>query len=207
MAEPGLPPAQRAPALVFAGFLLLVAASAAVLFAEKLGTGPAAVRAFYLGSEARFTGPRSLAGLLETAVPHLLAIPLAIFAVSHVVAAAGVLGAARLRWLTRLSFALALLGVAAGFGIRWLAPWLAWAKVAAFLGLEALLLAWSALFATAAWPRPRPASAGRAGRQEPRRQRRRRLHAPPGVDEQRLGPGGGGEREPGRAPLDHHGLR
>ncbi len=206
MAEPGLPAAQRAPALVFAGFLLLIAASAAVLFTEKLGLGPASVRDFYLGSEARFTEPRSLAGLLETAVPHLVAIPLVLFAVSHVVAAAGALGPRAARWLTGLSFALALAGVAAGFGVRWVAPWLAWTKVAAFVGLEGLLLGWALLLTGAAWPWPRAASGARRDLEEPGRQRRRGLEPTSAVHQERLGAGRLGEGQAGRPPLDHHGL-
>lgn len=212
MAEPGLPAGQRAPALVFAACLLVIAGSAAVLFALKLGAGPEAVRAFYLGSEARFTGPRSLAGLLEVAVPHLLAIPLVLFAVSHAVAAAGAVEAAHLRRLTVLSFALALAGVAAGFGVRYLAPWLAWGKLAAFLGLEVLLLAWAALLAGVAWPRRASASGlrrgrgERSGRLEPVAERRGGVEPALAVHQQGLRPGRGGEGQPGRPALDHDRL-
>jgi len=207
VAEPGLPVPQRAPALVFAGFLLLIAASAAVLMAEKVGLRPDAVRAFYLGSEARFTGPRSLAGLLETAAPHLVAIPLVLFAVIHVVGAAGAVEPRRFRLLGGLSFAVALGGVAAGFGVRFLAPWLAWGKVAAFVGLEVLLLGWVLLLAAAAWPRPQPAPGRRRDRSQSGRQGRRGVEPPIGIHQQRLGAGRSGEHQPRRPPLDHHGLR
>jgi hypothetical protein len=213
VAEPGLPPGQRAPALVFAGFLLVIAVSAAALFLLKLGAGPEAVRAFYLGSEARFTGPRSLAGLLEVAVPHLLAIPLVLFAVSHVVAAAGALPPALARRLTGLSFGLALAGLGAGFGVRFLAPWLAWAKLAAFLGLELLLLCWAVLLASAAWP-GRAAASGlrgdggdRHGRRQAGSQRRGGLEPSLAVHQQGLGPGGQRQRQAGRPGLDHDRLR
>jgi hypothetical protein len=155
MAEPRLPPAQRAPALAFAGFLLLIAGSGAVLFVLKLGATPARVQAFYLGDEATFAAPRTLAGLLETAVPHLLAVPLVLFAVVHVVGAAAVLLPQVHRRLTGASFGLALASLAAGFGVRYLAPWLAWAKIGAFVGLEALLLGWAGLLVAVAWPAPR----------------------------------------------------
>ena len=84
MRDPRLAPF-RAPALTFALFLVICAASAAVLFALKLGPGVARVQEFYLGSEARFAPPRTLGGLLQVAVPHLLAIPLVLFAASHLV--------------------------------------------------------------------------------------------------------------------------
>ncbi len=206
MGEPGLPAAQRAPALVFAGFLLLMAASGAVLFVEKVGLGAAQVREFYLGSPARFTSPRSLVGLLEIAVPHLVAIPLVLFAVIHVVAAAGRLGPRLLGWLAGASFAVALAGVAAGFGVRYLAPGLAWGKVVAFLGFEVVLVAWAVLLAAVAWPAPGAASTRGRGGAQPGDQASRALDPPFGIDQQRLGSGGGGEPEALRAALDHHRL-
>lgn len=164
MAEPRLPVPQRAPALAFAGFLLLVAGSAAVLFLEKLGAGPARVQAFYLRDEAGFAPARSLAGLLETAVPHLVAIPLVLFAVIHVVGAVGALAPAVHRAAVRWTFGLALAGLAAGFGVRWVAPWLAWAKLASFVGFELLLVGWAVLLALVAWPPPRAHRTGRRSR-------------------------------------------
>lgn len=146
MADPRLAPF-RLPALAFAGFLLVQAVSAAALFVTKLGPTPARVAEFYLGSEERFTAPRSLAGLLEVAVPHLVAIPLVLFAVVHVVGFARSVGPRLFRLLVAVSFGCALLGVAAGFAVRYVAPSLAWAKVAAFAGLEAALLAWAGLLA------------------------------------------------------------
>lgn len=156
MADPRLAPTLRAPALAFGGFLLLVAGSGAVLFLEKLGAGPVRIQAYYLGSEAGYTPPRTLAGLLETAVPHLVAIPLVLFAVIHVVGAVGALAPAAHRRLVRASFGLALAGLAAGFGVRFVAPWLAWAKLAAFVGFETLLVGWAVLLLMVAWPAPPP---------------------------------------------------
>lgn len=135
----------RAPALVFAAYLLVIAASAAVLLVLKLGGSPAAIAEHYLGSEARFTAPRSLDGLLEVAVPHLLAIPLVLFAASHVVGYARAVGRRAYRVLVGASFGAALLGIAAAFGVRFVAPELAWAKLAAFGALEATLLGWAGL--------------------------------------------------------------
>lgn len=144
MADPRLAP-YRAPALVFAGYLVVQAASAAVLFVLKLGGDASGVRAFYLGSEERFTAAKSLAGLLEVAVPHLTAIPLVLFAVVHVVGFARALPRRSFGLLTAVSFGSALAGVLAGFAVRFVWPGLAFVKVAAFAGLEGSLLAWAAL--------------------------------------------------------------
>lgn len=151
MRDPRLEPF-RLPALVFAAFLVVLAASAAALFALKLGGSLAGVRAFYLGDAARFAAPKSLAGLLEVAVPHLVAIPLVLFAVAHVVAFARALPARAARALAAGAFGAALAGIGAGFGVRYLGGALAPVKLAAFGLLELTLLAWTALLATVFLP-------------------------------------------------------
>jgi hypothetical protein len=152
--------AYRAPALAFAGYLLLQATTAAVLFALKLGDADG-VRAFYLGSEERFTAAKSLAGILEVAVPHLVAIPLVLFAAAHVVGFARALPGAAYRALVAVSFGAALSGILSGAGVRWVAPELAWLKIASFAALEAALLAWVGLLGLVFLPR-RAASAREA---------------------------------------------
>jgi hypothetical protein len=142
----------RGPCLAFAAFLAVQAVSAAALFATKIGPGPARVRAFYRGDPAAFAAPRTLGGLLEVAVPHLAAIPLVLFAVAHLVGFARALGPRAFRALAALSFACAALGVAAGFGVRYVSPALAWAKIGAFCGLEAALLAWASFLVLAFVP-------------------------------------------------------
>jgi hypothetical protein len=141
----------RAPALVFAAYLLLSAASGAVLFALKLGPTVARVQEFYLGAEARFSAPKTLAGILEVALPHLVAIPLVLFAVSHVVGSARAVGPRAYSALVALSFGSALAGIVAGFGVRWLVPGFAWLKLGAFVGLEAALLGWAGMLVALFW--------------------------------------------------------
>ena len=146
--------------LIFAGFVLVQAVSAAVLFALKLGLGPASIESFYRGSATAMTRPRSLTGLLEVAVPHLLAVPLTLFIVIHLVGWAGLVAREALQVLARLSFGLALVGLVAGLGVRYLWPWLSVVKLLAFAGLELTLLAWVLLLVHAFWRRePQPVDA------------------------------------------------
>lgn len=152
MRDPRLAP-YRLPALAFAVYLAVLAASAAVLYALKLGPGAEEVRAFYLGSEERFTRPRSLAGLLEVAVPHLVAIPLVLFAAAHVVGFARLLPGRAWSALVAVSFGAALAGVGAAFAVRFVSPGLAWTKVAAFLATELALVTWAALLVLVFLPR------------------------------------------------------
>jgi hypothetical protein len=152
----------RAPAASFCAFLAIQAVSAAVLFATKLGGSPAGVREFYLGSEETFAAPRTLPGLLETAVPHLLAIPLVLFVVAHLVAYAGPVRRRVFAVLCAASFAAALVGLLAGFAVRFVWPALSVVKLGAFLALEATLLAWIGLLALT-FARPRRSSARAIG--------------------------------------------
>jgi hypothetical protein len=135
----------RGVLLLFAAFLAVQAVSAAVLFARKLGISPQDVQQFYLGKREAFAWPKSLPGLLEVAVPHLLAIPLVLFITSHLVGWLGMVRRDAFAWFVRLSFGAALLGIASGFGVRYLWSGLAWAKIGGFIGLEAMLVVWLAL--------------------------------------------------------------
>jgi hypothetical protein len=149
----------RWPALAFAAYLVVQSASAAALFALKLGGGAAGVRAFYLGSPERFTHAKSLAGILEVAVPHLAAVPLVLFAAIHVIGFARPHRSRAFSALVALSFASALVGILSGFGVRWVSPALAWLKVASFAGLEVALLSWAALLTALFVPRPQARAA------------------------------------------------
>jgi len=133
----------RVPALTFAVFLLLIAASAAVVFALELGATPARMAAHYRGG--RFAPAKTLDGLLLVAVPHLVAMPLVLFAASHVVGWARAVSRRGFRALLALSFGGAALSIACPFLIRFVAPAAAWLHVAGFAGLEAALLAWATL--------------------------------------------------------------
>lgn len=126
--------------LCFCGFTLLQAGSAAWLFASKLGLRPAEVEAFYRGAQGG--APRSLGGLLEVLVPHLVAVPLTLFILIHLAAWARPGAARSLRRLARLSFAAAFLGLSAGLLTRFVWAGFATLKLAAFLAFEALLGFW-----------------------------------------------------------------
>ena len=140
------------PVTAFAIMVGAVMATGAVLFLRKTGLGPASVRAFYLGSEASFAPPRSLAGMLEVAVPHLLAVPMLLFVTLHLVAFAFRARRRPFAVVAGITWGCALAGILSGFGIRWIWPGLAALKIAAFVGLEATMLLWLGLLVAAAWP-------------------------------------------------------
>lgn len=140
----------RGPVAVFAVYLALVAGTGAVLLAAKVGLSPAAIATYYRGSEATFAAPKSLAGLLEVAVPHLLAIPLALFAAAHLALLSR--RGRGTKALGALGFVAAAVTIGAGFAVRYLDPDFAWLKLAGSLGLLATLAAWVGILA-AGWRR------------------------------------------------------
>lgn len=80
---------------------------------------------------------KSFAQLVETAHFHLLAMPLAVFVVAHLFSMAPW---GRTRWAGALcvgTFACAFVDVAAPFLVKHVGAGWAWAKLAAFIGLEA----------------------------------------------------------------------
>jgi hypothetical protein len=150
------------PVAAFVAMVAVVMGTAAVLFVRKMGLDPAHVRSFYLGSEATFAPPRSLAGLLEVAVPHLLAIPVLVFVTLHLVA---IVSRARRRpfaVVAGVTYACALAAITGGFAIRFAWPGLAPLKIAAFVGLEGTMLAWLGMLAAALLPWARSAPDPRA---------------------------------------------
>jgi hypothetical protein len=153
MRDPRLRPF-RGPVLAFALMLSVQAVSAAVLYAGKIGFSSERVKAFYLGSEAEYTRPRTLAGLLEVAVPHLLAIPTVLLVTLHLIGLTGLLRPRLFGILSRAAFGSALAGVAAGFATRFWWAGVAWAKIASFAAFEALLVLWFVLLVSLFVPPP-----------------------------------------------------
>lgn len=134
--------------LVFACFVLVQVASAAALFALKFGLTPAKVATSFVGDGA-LVRPRSLAGLLEVLVPHLLAIPLTVYVVVHLISWASGRSPGLTR-LSRLTFTLVAVGLASGFLVRYLRADLALLKLLAFVAEELTLLGLVGLLVRAA---------------------------------------------------------
>jgi hypothetical protein len=131
--------------VVFGLFVLVMLATAVALFVGKLGLRPAEIAARLHGDEARFLRPRSLAGLLEVAIPHVLAMGLIGFVTLHLGMFARVADPRFIRLVARASAAVALLSIAAGFAVALVAPGLAVAKLASFWAFCLLMLLWLVL--------------------------------------------------------------
>lgn len=140
----------RAVLAGFYAYLLLHAATGAVLFLTKLGWTPASVARYYRGDPERFLNPRSFQGLLEVTHFHLFAFGFFYVVVAHLLLHAGLPRAVRTALLSGLGLALTA-DLAAGWLVRYLHPGFAWLKLGGFWAMEAftvvsLLVLTGALF-------------------------------------------------------------
>jgi hypothetical protein len=120
----------------FALFGLLLLASAAALFASKIGFSVQGIELYYLGSD---TVPgKSPYGLLESAVPHLGAMGLFIMVGAHFMLFAPARAKRRTLYLALALFAAALLDIAGGYFIASGAASWVWVKFAAYTSLSLL---------------------------------------------------------------------
>ena len=127
--------------LVLAWFLVFVAllwVTNALLYFAKMGLTPASVLAYYRGDEERFLQPRSYLGLLEVTHFHLLGMGILVLTMTHLLLFVPMPKSWK-AWGVSLSFGSALAGEAAGWLVRFVAPWFAYLKIAAFLTLQATL--------------------------------------------------------------------
>jgi hypothetical protein len=112
----------------------------ALLYFEKMSLFPSSVVDYYLGSEERFTNPRSYAALLEISHFHLFAMGMLLLVLTHLMLFVPLADRTKL-WLIVSPFAAALLDEGSGWGVRFLHPGFAWLKVLGFLALQTSLAA------------------------------------------------------------------
>ena len=131
------------------GALLLI--SGAVLFVSKLGISYESVQTFYLGNAAQFTQPKSVYGLLETALPHLGAMGLFIFVTGHFLLFTTKKQKQRAIRPVIILFVVALLNIGSGFLIVQGLVFFIWVKLLSFLLLQLLGLYLLWLLFSAVW--------------------------------------------------------
>ncbi len=109
------------------------------LFIEKFGLIPSQVFLYFAGDEANFIMPKSLEGLLETAVPHFLAISTTIFVYAHFLLFTDVISAHKKYMLISALFISAIIDIVSPFGMIYGYEIFAWLKVLAFWSFEFLM--------------------------------------------------------------------
>lgn len=126
--------------LMFLGYIALLWVSNGMMFFHKMGLDPASVVEYYLGSEEKFTQPKSYQSLLEVSHFHLFAMGMLAVTLTHLLLFAPLSVGVKV-WLTGLTFASALADEVAGWLVRFVHPAFAWFKLGAFLVLEFSLAA------------------------------------------------------------------
>ena len=126
--------------LMFLGYIALLWISNGMMFFHKMGLNPDSVVEYYLGSDEKFTQPKSYQSLLEVTHFHLFAMGMLAVTLTHLLLFTQLTVTLKI-WLTGLTFASAVADEIAGWLVRFVHPAFAWFKVAAFLTLEFSLAA------------------------------------------------------------------
>ncbi len=126
--------------LMFLGYIALLWVSNGMMYFHRMALTPDSVIAYYLGSEAQFTQPRSYEGLLEVSHFHLFSMGMLVVTLTHLMLMTEF--SLRLKiWLNGLIYCSALADEMSGWLVRFAHPLFAYFKIAAFIMLESSLLA------------------------------------------------------------------
>jgi len=111
-----------------------------MLYFHKMGLDPASVVEYYLGSEERFTQPRSYQGMVEIAHFHLFSMGMLLLVLTHLMLFVPVRNGLKATLIV-VPFAAALLDEGGGWLVRFVSPGFAIVKVTGFLLLQTSLAA------------------------------------------------------------------
>ncbi|MBE0498860.1 MAG: hypothetical protein IBX43_06405 [Campylobacterales bacterium] len=121
------------------GLISLQLLSGIWLFIEKYGLTPGEVYLYFAGDEANFIMAKSVEGLLETAVPHFVAVSATIFVYAHFLLFTKEISEKRKQLLIFGLFLTALIDIFSPLGILYGCELFAWLKVLSFWGFEILM--------------------------------------------------------------------
>lgn len=121
--------------LMFLGYILLLWISNGMMYFHKMGLNPESVVEYYLGSEEKFTQPKSYQSLLEVTHFHLFAMGMLAVTLTHLLLFTPLANNIKIA-LCGLTFASAIADEIAGWLVRFVHPAFAWFKIGAFLTLE-----------------------------------------------------------------------
>ena len=109
------------------------------LFIAKYGITPSAIYTYFAGNEALFVMAKSFEGLMETAVPHFLAISLTIFVYAHFLLFTKIISEKQKWWLILGLFLSASIDIFSPFAMIYGYEVFAWFKLIAFFVFEILM--------------------------------------------------------------------
>jgi hypothetical protein len=132
----------------FLGYTLLLWASNFGMYFSKMTLAPASVVEYYLGSEEKFMQPRTAQGMLEVLHFHSFAMGILLLTLTHLMLFVP-LSPRTKAWGICTAFVAGIGDELAGWGVRFLHPGFAFAKVGFFVVLQAVLFWLMALVARA----------------------------------------------------------
>ena len=129
----------RVIVLCFLTYTLILWATNAGMYFSKMSLTPSSVVDYYHGNEERYLQPRSLQGLLEVLHFHTFAMGMLLMTLTHLLLFVPI--SMRIKaWGIAVAFVSGIAGELSGWGVRFVHPVFAYAKIAAFLTLEGVLL-------------------------------------------------------------------
>jgi hypothetical protein len=126
--------------LMFLAYVALLWISNGMMYFHKMGLSADSVVEYYLGSEEKFTQPKSYQSLLEVSHFHLFSMGMLAVTLTHLLLFANLSMGLKV-WLSGLTFASAVADELAGWLVRFAHPAFAYFKIGAFLALELSLAA------------------------------------------------------------------
>ena len=123
----------------FLVYTLILWVSNAGLYFSKMSLAPSSVVDYYLGNEDRYLQPRSLVGLLEVLHFHSFAMGILLLTLTHLLLFVPLSMNTKAIGIA-VAFSAGLGGELAGWGVRFVHPAFAYAKVGMFLLLEGVIL-------------------------------------------------------------------
>ncbi len=131
-------PLMRLTLLLSALFLTGLWITNFAIYFAKMGLTPSSVAAYYLGSEAAYTSPRTYGAMLELTHMHLPMMALVVLMLTHLLIFAPFSDRTKYAFILGAFFT-ALLNEGAGWLVRFAHPGFASLKIAAFLSFQAIL--------------------------------------------------------------------
>jgi hypothetical protein len=138
----------RVIVLCFLAYTFILWVTNAGLYFSKMSLTPSSVIDYYRGNEERYLQPRSLQGLLEVLHFHAFAMGMLLMTLTHLLLFVPI--SMRIKaWGIAIAFLSGIAGELSGWGVRFVHPLFAYAKIVSFLVLEGVLLLLMVLVARA----------------------------------------------------------
>lgn len=123
----------------FLAYTVILWVTNAGLYFAKMSLDPQSVVDYYLGNEERFLQPRSIVGLLEMLHFHSFAMGMLLLTLTHLVLFVPISMRTKAVGIA-IAFVSGISGELAGWGVRFVHPGFAYAKITSFVVLEASIL-------------------------------------------------------------------